>query len=157
MSNVCLKCEKELSGAKKSAIKGNGDFYLACAGCGNVHLVTTNGLGLTEVKATIEGTSDEAKAQMIEAKELFAKAGYRPTHYIAEMNDGQKRSADELVAVDYEAVKDTAKESVKEVVKSIANSIGVKGIDVTDTDAEKIAGLVVKVIKGETLSCGCGK
>ena len=161
MKNLCIKCEKNLTGSRKSAVKEDGSFYLACSSCGNVHYVTVDANGLTTISNTLEGSQSnpEVRAQMIEAKELFEKVNGAVSQYIPEMN-GEKRSASELVSIDYDAVKDTAKESVKEVVKSIANSVGAKGIDLCDSDAEAIADIVVKTIKGECKcsgKCACKK
>lgn len=159
MKNLCIKCEKDLTttGSTKSAVKADGSFYLLCKACGNVHYVTVDANGLTTISSTLEGSqSDPAvRAQMIEAKELFGMIGGSVSQYIPEMN-GEKRSASELVSIDYDAVKDTAKESIKDVVKSIANSIGAKEIELGEDDAEKIAEIVINTIKGECkCSCNC--
>lgn len=71
----CLICGKELLGAKKSAKKDNGDFYLMCVECGNVHYVSTDSNGLTTLERTKTGNGPETFKQMSEAARLFSMAG----------------------------------------------------------------------------------
>lgn len=71
----CFICDKDLADAKISAKKDNGDYYLMCSSCGNVHYVRVLNNGLTDVQRTSNEDTEETRAEMLEAAKLFKKAG----------------------------------------------------------------------------------
>lgn len=91
----CLICDKELIDGVASAKKENGDYYLMCKSCGNVHYVKVLGNGLTEVQRTSNEDTQETRAAMIEAAKLFAKAGVNVMEFKVGVHS-EKESVEEL-------------------------------------------------------------
>lgn len=71
----CFICNKDLINGVASAKKNNGDYYLLCNNCGNVHYVKVLSNGLTQVERTGDENNEETTKQIVEAHLLFSKVG----------------------------------------------------------------------------------
>lgn len=91
----CLICDKDLTRGVPSAKKENGDYYLMCTDCGNVHYVKTLPNGLTELTRTSNDDTAETRLAMKEAAELFKKAGISVMDFKVGIHS-EKQSAEEL-------------------------------------------------------------
>lgn len=90
----CLVCDRDLSKAVRSAKKTNGEFYLMCNSCGNVHYVTVDANGLTNLERTKTGENPETMNQMMEAARLFARAGVSITGFKSDVHTEKKDSTE---------------------------------------------------------------
>lgn len=91
----CFICDKDLENGVASATKENGDYYLMCRSCGNVHYVKPLKNGLKEVQRTGNDDSEETMAAMREAAELFKKVGVGVMEFKTGVHS-EKKSAKEL-------------------------------------------------------------
>lgn len=91
----CVICDKDLTTGVASAKKENGDYYLMCPSCGNVHYIKVLPNGLTEVQRTSNEDTAETRAAMKEAAELFKKAGVGIMEFKVGVHS-EKTSAKEL-------------------------------------------------------------
>lgn len=91
----CLICNKGLTNGVASAKKSNGDYYLLCSNCGNVHYVKVLNNGLTEIQRTSNEYSEETKEQILEAINLFGDVGVNVMNYKIGIHS-DKKSVKEL-------------------------------------------------------------
>ena len=95
MNCKCEICQGNLERGIKSAIKDNGDYYIACPDCGMVYLVHTLENGLTKLERTPEDSdSEEIKEQIKEAYDLFAAAGKDVVSCISKIHNEKENIRD---------------------------------------------------------------
>ena len=95
MNCKCEICQGNLERGIKSAVKDNGDYYIACPDCGMVYLVHTLENGLTKLERTPEDSdSEEIKEQIKEAYDLFAAAGKDVVSCISKIHNEKENIRD---------------------------------------------------------------
>ena len=95
MNCKCEICQGNLERGIKSAVKENGDYYIACPDCGMVYLVHTLENGLTKLERTPEDSdSEEIKEQIKEAYDLFAAAGKDVVSCISKIHNEKENIRD---------------------------------------------------------------
>ena len=95
MNCKCEICQGNLERGIKSAVKDNGDYYIACPDCGMVYLVHTLENGLTKLERTQEDSdSEEIKEQIKEAYDLFAAAGKDVVSCISKIHNEKENIRD---------------------------------------------------------------
>ena len=95
MNCKCEICQGNLERGIKSAVKNNGDYYIACPDCGMVYLVHTLENGLTKLERTPEDSdSEEIKEQIKEAYDLFAAAGKDVVSCISKIHNEKENIRD---------------------------------------------------------------
>jgi hypothetical protein len=127
----CFKCNEGLDDSIKSAVKEDGSYYILCKNCGNVMYITKNAFGHPIVRNTADDNSEETKAQIVEAYELFKNNGFTPALY-STSKDSEKRSIGDLIytAEETEEVKEP------EVVKEAIN-VTTEKVDDNTTESNK--------------------
>ena len=95
MNCKCEICQGNLERGIKSAVKDNGDYYIACPDCGMVYLVHTLENGLTKLERTPEDSdSEKIKEQIKEAYDLFAAAGKDVVSCISKIHNEKENIRD---------------------------------------------------------------